>query len=114
MTDDDPFLWLEEVEGEAALAWVQAQNARSLAVLESDPRYEGLYCDALAVITAADRIPYPSFLGGRLANFWQDDVHQRGLWRSTGLASFATAEPEWRTLLDIDALSAAEGRNWVF
>ena len=29
MADDDPFLWLEEVEGEAALAWVRAQNARS-------------------------------------------------------------------------------------
>ena len=114
MTDDDPFLWLEEVEGEAALAWVGAQNARSLAALESDPRYEGLYRDALSVITAADRIPYPSFFGDRLTNFWQDDVHQRGLWRCTSLAAFTTQEPEWRTLLDIDALSAAEGRNWVF
>jgi prolyl oligopeptidase len=114
MTDDDPFLWLEEVEGEAALGWVQVQNARSLAALESDPRYEGLYRDALAVITAADRIPYPHFLGERLVNFWQDDAHERGLWRCTDLASFATPEPAWQTLLDIDALSAAEGRNWVF
>jgi len=29
--DDDPFLWLEEVEGEHALAWVTQQNARTLA-----------------------------------------------------------------------------------
>ena len=114
MTDDDPFLWLEEIEGAAALGWVAAQNARSLAALESDPRYEGLYRDALAVITASDRIPYSHFLGNRLVNFWQDDVHQRGLWRCTSLASFMTPEPDWRTLLDIDALSAAEGRNWVF
>jgi prolyl oligopeptidase len=114
MNDDDPFLWLEEVDGEAALAWVQAQNVRSLATLESDPRYERLYREALAVITASDRIPYPSFFGDRLANFWQDDLHQRGLWRTTSLDSFATSEPDWRTLLDIDALSAAEQRNWVF
>jgi len=111
---DDPFLWLEEVEGEAALAWVRQQNARSLAALESDPRYAALYNDALAIVTAPDRIPYPRFLGDRLANFWQDDVHVRGLWRSTSLASFAEPEPDWRTLLDIDALSAAEGRNWVY
>jgi prolyl oligopeptidase len=114
MNADDPFLWLEEVEGAAALAWVRAQNARSLALLEGDPRYAGMHREALAVITAADRIPYPGFLGRRLANFWQDEVHVRGLWRATSLASFATAEPDWQTLLDVDALAAAEGRNWVF
>ena len=43
MTADDPFLWLEEVEGEAALDWVRRENARSLAALEADPRYEALY-----------------------------------------------------------------------
>jgi len=111
---DDPFLWLEEVEGAAALRWVRAENARSLAVLEGDPRYEALHREALAVITAPDRIPYPRFLGDRLANFWQDEAHVRGLWRSTRLASFASAEPEWETVLDVDALAAAEGRNWVF
>src|SRR5580704_3022006 len=83
MSEDDPFLWLEEVEDARALAWVREQNARSLAALEGDPRYAEMYREALAVITAADRIPYPSFLGGRLTNFWQDEVHIRGLWRST-------------------------------
>src|SRR5712664_1166150 len=114
MTEDDPFLWLEEVEGEAALQWVREQNGRSLALLEGDPRYAEMYREALAVITAPDRIPYPSFLGDRLANFWQDDGHVRGLWRATSLASFATPEPDWQTLLDVDALAAAEARNWVF
>jgi prolyl oligopeptidase len=114
VSDDDPFLWLEDVEGEAALKWVREQNARSLGALEADPRYRALYDAALAVITASDRIPYPRFIGDGLANFWQDDVHVRGLWRTTTLASFTTAEPEWRTILDVDALAAAEGRNWVF
>src|SRR5690348_16184772 len=111
---DDPFLWLEDVEGAAALQWVRAENTRSLAELEADPRYAGLHEAALAVVTASDRIPYPRFLGDRLANFWQDDGHVRGLWRWTSLASFRAAEPQWRTLLDVDALAAAEGRNWVF
>ena len=74
----------------------------------------GSHRAALDVLTAADRIPYPAFLGDRLANFWQDETHIRGLWRETSVASFLTPEPAWRTLLDIDALSAGEGRNWVF
>jgi len=113
-SEDDPFLWLEDVEGEAALGWVRRENARSLALLETDPRYAALYREALAIVTASDRIPYPRFLGLRLANFWQDETHVRGLWRETSLASFTSAEPEWRTLLDVDALAAAEGRNWVY
>src|SRR3954454_13382132 len=111
---DDPFLWLEEIEGEAALAWVAGQNARTLEALDSDPRFDGFYRAALELLTAADRIPYPAFLGDLVTNFWQDETHIRGLWRAASLASFLTPEPAWQGLLDIDALSAAEGRNWVF
>src|SRR6185503_16713200 len=112
MSDDDPFLWLEEIETDAALAWVARQNARTLAALEGDPRFGSLYRAALDVLTSADRIPYPAFLGDRLANFWQDETHVRGVWRETSFASFLTSAPAWRMLLDIDALSAGEGRNW--
>jgi prolyl oligopeptidase len=114
MTEDDPFLWLEDVEGDRALAWVREQNARTLALLEADPRYQGLHDAALQIVTARDRVPYPRFLGGALANFWQDETHVRGLWRRTTLASYRTAEPDWHTILDLDALAAAEGKNWVF
>ena len=111
---DDPFLWLEEIDGPAALDWVRAQNARTLARLEGDPRYPQLYAEALAVLTATDRIPYPRFVGERLANFWQDETHVRGLWRMTTLASFRDEKTEWEPILDIDALAATEGRNWVY
>jgi prolyl oligopeptidase len=114
MTDtDDPFLWLEDVEGDKAIAWVREQNARSLALLEADPRYRRLYDTVLNVITAEDRIPYPMFLRDGVSNFWQDSTHVRGLSRRTTLASYRTAEPEWETIYDLDALAAAEGRNWV-
>ena len=110
---EDPFLWLEDVEGDKALDWVRAQNARSLKRLEADPRYQPLYDTALKIITAEDRIPYPMFLGEGLSNFWQDSAHVRGLSRRTTLASYRTAEPEWETIYDLDALAAAEGLNWV-
>ena len=114
MTDTDPFLWLEDVEGDKALDWVRAQNGRTTALLEADPRYRRFYDATLAIITAEDRIPYPYFSAEGLANFWQDQSHVRGVWRKTSLASYRSAAPHWETVLDIDALAAAEGKNWVY
>lgn len=111
----DPYLWLEEVEGERAMEWVKAHNARTFAVLQGDPRYETLHQQALEIVQAQDRIPSPGFThDGHIDNFWQDAQHVRGLWRRTTLDSYRTATPEWQTILDIDALAAAEGQNWVY
>lgn len=112
---DDPYLWMEEIEGTRALDWAKAQNTRSLGVLQGDPRYADLEAKALAILNAKDRVPGASFSGdGSLRNFWQDADHVRGLWRKTTLDSYRTAEPAWETILDIDALSRAENANWVF
>ncbi len=111
----DPYLWLEEVEGERAMEWVKAHNERTFAVLQGDPRYETLHQQALEIVQAQDRIPSPGFThDGHIDNFWQDAQHVRGLWRRTTLDSYRTATPEWQTILDIDALAAAEGQNWVY
>ena len=112
---DDPYKWMEEIEGERPLAWAKAQNTRSLAVLQGDARYAGLESQALAILNAKDRVPGVSFAGdGSLRNFWQDAEHVRGIWRKTTLESYRTATPQWETILDIDALSKAENANWVF
>jgi prolyl oligopeptidase len=110
----DPFLWLEEIEGQRALDWVRAQNARSLGQLEADPRYAGLKAEALAIVNATDRIPMPGLRGGRIYNFWQDQTNVRGLWRRTTPESYRTADPRWEVLLDVDALARAENANWVY
>ncbi len=112
--DREAHLYLEEVEGERALAWVRSQNERSLAVLENDPRFQGYYDAALAIATSKERIPYGSIRGGQVYNFWQDEAHERGLWRRTSLGDYAGASPTWETLLDVDALAKAEGANWVY
>lgn len=113
--DSDPYLWLEEVEGERALAWVEEQNRQSLGTLQGDPRYQLLHDQALAILESRDRIPAPGFLhSGMISNFWQDATNIRGVWRRTTLDSYRTDAPQWETVLDIDALSAAEGKNWVY
>ncbi|UVO30353.1 prolyl oligopeptidase family protein [Bradyrhizobium arachidis] len=111
---DDPFLWLEEIEGPGALAWARAENDKTLGALQSDPRYQRFYEEALNIFQAKDRIPYVSLGRGGLNNFWQDEKQVRGVWRRTTLESYRTQSPQWETVLDIDALAVAEKKNWVY
>ena len=109
---NDPYLWLEDAHGARAMSWVGAENAKTLGVLEKDPRYPALYADALKIAEAKDRIPTPRIIGGDIYNFWQDADHVRGVWRKTTLADYRTADPHWTPVLDLDALSTAEKANW--
>src|SRR5688572_30083266 len=90
-TTTDPFLWLEEVEGERAIAWVRAQNERSLGELTKDPRYERFHAKALAIAEDHSRIPAGTPRAGWVYNFWQDDAHVRGIWRRTPIESYRKA-----------------------
>jgi prolyl oligopeptidase len=110
----DPYLWLEDVSGQRSMDWVNAHNAKSQAVLEADPRYQAYYGEALAIAQARDRIPTGRFIDGQIYNFWQDQDHVRGLLRRASLDSYQSGSPGWTSVLDLDALSAAEKANWVF
>ncbi len=111
---DDPFVWLEEIEGPRALGWARAENDKTLGALQSDSRYQRFYEEALTMFQAKDRIPHVSLGRRGLANFWQDENHVRGVWRRTTLESYRTQDPRWETILDMDALAIAEKKNWVF
>jgi prolyl oligopeptidase len=110
----DPYLWLEDVGGARAMAWVDAENAKTLKVLENDPRYPDLHAAALKVAESQDRIPIPRFLANDIYNFWQDAEHVRGLWRRTSLADYRNPTPQWSKVLDLDALAKSENANWVW
>lgn len=111
---DDPYIWLEDKDGADALAWVEAENARTLPRLQGDPRYKTFYAEAFAIASAQDRVPAPELVGGKVTNLWRDEAHPQGIWRWTTAESYATATPQWTTLIDLDALSKAEGRKWVW
>ena len=113
LAQDDPYLWLEEIEGERALDWVRDENARSLKQLEADPRFAAMKQEALSVLTSQARLPLGAIHHGYVYNFWQDETNVRGLWRRADVESYRTGEPAWETLIDYDALAAEEGRNWV-
>jgi prolyl oligopeptidase len=114
MAAEDPFLWLEEVEGKAALEWVETQNAESLGELKSAKGYAALESRLLGILDSKDRIPFVSQIGGQFYNFWQDAEHPKGIWRRTTPASYRTATPAWEVVLDLDALAKADGQSWVW
>ena len=113
-TKNDPYLWLEDKDGAKALAWVEAENAKTLPRLENDPRYRPYFADALSIASAEDRIPMPDQRFGRIYNFWRDKANPHGIWRWTTADSYAGANPRWTTALDIDALGKAEQKQWVW
>lgn len=112
--DNDPYLWLEDVEGDAALAWVAERNAETAAALAAGPGFASLKQRLRDVLDASDRIPYVRRRGAFLYNFWRDAEHVRGVWRRTTLEQYRQETPAWEILLDIDALAAAEDEKWIW
>ena len=112
-TNDD-HLYLEEVLGEKALGEVGAWNERTLERLTSDPRFATMQADALEILNSKDKIPYVSYRGGEVHNFWQDANSVRGVWRKSTLDSYLSGDTAWETVIDFDALSKSEDKNWVY
>ncbi|PBS11545.1 S9 family peptidase [Lysobacteraceae bacterium NML93-0792] len=110
----DPHQWLEAVTDEKALDWVRAQNARAEAELAATPEFKQLESDLLAIYDSDDKIPGVYKQGEWYYNFWRDRNHERGIWRRTTLEEYRKPQPQWETVLDLDALNAAEGENWVW
>ena len=110
---DDRYQWLEDVQGAEALAWVEAQNARTLAAL-TGPDFDRDREAFRAILSASDKIPIVFKRGPCLYNLWQDKTNPRGLWRRTTLDSYRSPSTEWDVLIDVDALGRDEGENWVW
>ncbi|MFA7511706.1 MAG: S9 family peptidase, partial [Mycolicibacterium vanbaalenii] len=109
----DPYLWLEEVTGDDALAWVRKHNDPTVADLGGE-RFEQMRADALEVLDTDARIPYVRRRGDHLYNFWRDATNPKGLWRRTTLESYLTEKPAWDVIIDVDELARADGQNWVW
>lgn len=112
--NNDPYLWLEDRNGAQAVAWAQTESAVTKTVFEKDPRFAPSSKRILDVITDTDKLQMVRLHEGYAYNLLQDDTHKRGVWRRTTLQSYKSQQSQWETLLDIDALAAAENQPWVF
>ena len=111
---DDPYLWLEDSKNPKTMQWVAEHNSKSSRALQGTPKYTALAAEIRAIVTSKDRIPDPDIEGSKVRNFWQDQSHQRGIWRQTTLSDYRLPHPNWETILDIDELNRKESKSWVF
>ncbi|MBA8880768.1 prolyl oligopeptidase family serine peptidase [Phyllobacterium myrsinacearum] len=111
--DDDPHIWLEEIDGSKPLEWVEKQSAATLQRFGGQ-QFEHDRDTLTDILNRPDKIPMVGRRGDYLYNVWQDAQNPRGLWRRTKMASYKTAAPEWELLLDIDALAKSENDDWIW
>jgi prolyl oligopeptidase len=110
---DDPYLWLEDIDGDDALDWVRERNQTTIAEF-TDERFDRLRAEALEVLDTDTRIPYVRRRGDHLYNFWRDAANPRGLWRRTTLDSYRRSDPDWDVIIDVDELARTDGQSWVW
>ena len=110
----DPYLWLEEVEGDAALQWVNSQNEITQARYTNSERFNETYQFLLDEYNSDDRIPYAYVQNGEMYNFWRDESNVRGIWRKTSIEKYQEEKVEWEVIIDIDQLAKDEDKNWVW
>jgi prolyl oligopeptidase len=113
-TLEDPYQWLEEANGDRALAWVAAHNQRTLSELTARPVFDSIYRKTLEIYRARERVRTPEIRGEYGYDLLRNEEHERGLWRRTPLRSYVSGNPEWETLLDVDSLAEAEGKDWEY
>jgi prolyl oligopeptidase len=112
--DEDPFLWLENIDSEKALNWVEEHNKATVSVLEKEPYFQEFYKRNLEIYNSKERIAYPNIVGRYVYNFWKDAENERGIWRRMPLKKYLKKSTDWETVLDIDELSKKENKKWVF
>jgi hypothetical protein len=102
------------VLGEEAMAFVDERNAVAVSVL-GDPKGTDDYNAVLAILDSKDKIPHLRKIHDMFYNFWQDGANPRGIIRRlSSMEEYSAPSPPWETVLDIDALGAAEGESWVY
>ena len=109
---EDPFLWLEEVEGEKALAWVEEQKRREPRRADEAPRVRrdrGAHARRPRGRRPPRRRPLARRLDVRL-------LARRGATAAASTAarpsaSYLAGTPKWEVVLDLDALAEKEGQE---
>ena len=113
-SEPDPYLWLEEIEGKASLAWVEAQNQETFSRYTQSNEFNEQYQKIKTELNDEERIPSAYYQNGEMYNFWRDAENVRGIWRKTSFESYLEDEPVWENILDIDQLAEDEGINWNY
>ena len=113
----DPHLWLEEVESEAAIEWARVRSESTRASLTALPVYDSIRAEISRLVRARRMAPDGlgnfAVRGEHIDDYWRTGPNSRGVWRRTTVEGYLAGAPQWRTLVDIDSLAAADGIPWT-
>jgi len=119
-TAADPHAWLEDVLGAKQLDWVEKCNQKCIETV-GEPKETEAYTRIKNILDSKDKIPHAYRIGNsadsKYFNFWQDANHVQGIWRRTSLESYKSKDPQWTTVLDLDALpppTTDTAKTWVW
>lgn len=110
----DKYQWLEDIDGQKSLDFVNTQNKATIEKLSKEKDYKSIYDKSLEIYNSSDRIAYPNIKGKYVYNFWKDKYHERGIWRRCLLANYTNGKFDWETLIDIDEMSKKDNIKWVY
>lgn len=106
--------YLTEISSDRVNQFIEKENSLSLERLTKDPRFKTAQSEILSIVTAKDKLPQFYFVGSEIYDFWQDEIHVRGILRKTTVEQINSGHPKWEIVLDIDNLSKSENKNWVW
>lgn len=110
----DPLAWLDDSGNDRTRAWVARENRATLAALSADPRFAELERDAVTVLTRPGQLAPVQFIGDQIFQYHQSRAAPLGQWRRADRATWLAGRPQWRVVIDLDRLGAAERRKWLF
>ncbi|MCC5841277.1 MAG: S9 family peptidase [Opitutales bacterium] len=109
-----PFEWLETLNSPKVDAWVEARNLETFDRFLQTDIFNEAQAATLAILDSDERLVVPSLRGDHVYHFHRNEAHPRGIWRRALAEAFFDNDPEWKTLLDLDALATEEDENWVW
>ncbi|AZZ38024.1 S9 family peptidase [Bdellovibrio sp. qaytius] len=106
--------YLEEIESPQVKRFAEVENVLSIARLKTDPLFSVIEKEITDVVTAKDKLPMIMFLKHNLYQFWQDQDHVRGQFKTISLADYNAQKNNWQVAFDLDVIAKAENKNWVW
>lgn len=113
----DDLDWLEPAEGDRALAWARERSAAARATLSREPGYEEILGELRTALSSSAPVTDVALMGSRAVRLKRDVDYPKGRLQTADRRPDGTLG-EWRTVLDVAAFAAREGKaytlNWSY
>lgn len=104
-----------DIYGETAQAWVDTENRKTETAIYQNPIFSEITTTCLNYLGNENNIILPEIdTQNRYRGFWKDERYPRGVLADISSSSYRSKNPDWRIILDIGALCAAENRGWTY